>query len=186
MTIPPSHLSTTGRSYPYQRPHPSVRFSGDRIFKILRSPRIDARESITTGRCDNPIPTRFLAPKDCLKIPAQAKAGRIVFFGIDSWAPWNIKMQSQLDCTKECIDFNYFYEETENAEPVMAGNIKSKIHLKTTILIFFHYANCSTSRIIFMYALYKSTFSKIILFLSSKEVYSSMPLFLFIYRYRQY
>jgi hypothetical protein len=23
------------------------------------------------GRYDNPIPTRFLAPKDCLKIPAQ-------------------------------------------------------------------------------------------------------------------
>ncbi len=24
------------------------------------------------GRYDNPIPTRFLAPMDCLKIPAQA------------------------------------------------------------------------------------------------------------------
>jgi hypothetical protein len=32
------------------------------------------------GRNDNPIPTRFLAPIDCLKIPAQATyAG-----GIDS------------------------------------------------------------------------------------------------------
>jgi len=28
------------------------------------------------GRYDNPIPTRFLAPIDCLKIPAQ-KVGRI-------------------------------------------------------------------------------------------------------------
>ncbi len=26
-----------------------------------------------TGRYDNPIPTRFLAPEDCLKIPAQFK-----------------------------------------------------------------------------------------------------------------
>ncbi len=43
---------------------------------------IDALESILgllislqiralAGRCDNPIPTRFLVPKDCLKIPAQ-------------------------------------------------------------------------------------------------------------------
>ncbi len=35
------------------------------------------------GRYDNPIPTLFLAPIDCLKIPALAtKAG-----GIASWAP---------------------------------------------------------------------------------------------------
>jgi hypothetical protein len=37
---------------------------------------------------DNPNPTRFLAPKDCLKIPAQMSY-RIhrPFLGIDSWAP---------------------------------------------------------------------------------------------------
>ncbi len=27
------------------------------------------------GRCENPIPTRCLAPKDCLKIPAQVLLG---------------------------------------------------------------------------------------------------------------
>ncbi len=47
-----------------------------RIFKLLRSP-IDSKESISAslrslaGRYDNPIPTRFLSPIDCLKIPAQ-------------------------------------------------------------------------------------------------------------------
>ncbi len=47
-----------------------------RIFKLLRSPRIDsqgtnsARLCSLAGRYHNPIPTRFLAPVDCLKIPA--------------------------------------------------------------------------------------------------------------------
>ncbi len=58
---------------------------GDGIFKLLKSPGIDSRESIRRNRfqgidsaslCsmagwyDNPTPTRFLAPMDCLKIPA--------------------------------------------------------------------------------------------------------------------
>jgi hypothetical protein len=41
-------------------------------------PGIDSKELIPpayacslVGRYDNPIPTRFLAPIDCLKIPAQ-------------------------------------------------------------------------------------------------------------------
>ncbi len=44
-----------------------------RIFKLLRSPRIDSKEPILPGLCslagryDNPIPTRFLVPIDCLK-----------------------------------------------------------------------------------------------------------------------
>jgi hypothetical protein len=57
------------------------------MLKLLKSPRIDSKESLPpvygmygslAGRYDNPIPTRFLAPTDCLKIPAQARyAGRI-------------------------------------------------------------------------------------------------------------
>ncbi len=44
-----------------------------RIFKLLKSPRIDPKEPIHSlaGRYDNPIPSRFLAPIDCLQIPAQ-------------------------------------------------------------------------------------------------------------------
>jgi hypothetical protein len=48
-----------------------------RIFKRLWSSGIDSKEwitaslSILAGRYDNPIPTRFLASIDCLKIPAQ-------------------------------------------------------------------------------------------------------------------
>ncbi len=46
-----------------------------RIVKLLRSPRIDSKEPIPPGcvawrTCDNPIPTRFLAPIDCLTLPA--------------------------------------------------------------------------------------------------------------------
>jgi hypothetical protein len=41
----------------------------------LRSSSINSKEAIPrslAGLYDNPIPTRFLAPIDCLKIPAQA------------------------------------------------------------------------------------------------------------------
>ncbi len=52
-----------------------------RIFKLLRSQRIDYKELILpgcvvfslAGRYDNPIPIRFLTPIDCLKIPALAQ-----------------------------------------------------------------------------------------------------------------
>ncbi len=46
-----------------------------RIFKRLWSPGIDSKESIPPAYearragTNNPIPTRFLAPIDCLKIP---------------------------------------------------------------------------------------------------------------------
>ncbi len=82
---------------PFQRPMKAKHFRDDGIFKLLRSPGIDFKESIPpayvawagifkllwspgidsaslcslAGRYDNPIPTRFLAPKDCSKIPAQ-------------------------------------------------------------------------------------------------------------------
>ncbi len=43
-----------------------------RICKRLRSTRIYSKESIPpAGRYDNPIPTRFLAPRHCYKIPVQ-------------------------------------------------------------------------------------------------------------------
>ncbi len=48
-----------------------------RIFELLMSPGIDSKESIPQAYVswragyDNPIPARFLAPMDCLKIPAQ-------------------------------------------------------------------------------------------------------------------
>ncbi len=47
----------------------------DEFFKLLRSPGIDSKESITPAyvasgdRYDKPFPTRFLAPIDCSKIP---------------------------------------------------------------------------------------------------------------------
>jgi hypothetical protein len=50
------------------------------IFKLLRSPGIDTKESIPpanvawAGRYDNPIPTRFLVSINCYKIPAQVAA----------------------------------------------------------------------------------------------------------------
>ncbi len=43
--------------------------------------------SSLAGRYDNPIPTRFLAPIDCLKIPAQeGKAGATLYLnGTVAW-----------------------------------------------------------------------------------------------------
>ncbi len=47
-------------------------------FKTFKEPKNRFQETNSArlfrlaGRCDNPIPTRFLAPIDCLKIPAQA------------------------------------------------------------------------------------------------------------------
>jgi hypothetical protein len=52
----------------------SYRSARARIFKLLRRPRICRFQGINSaslcslaGRCDNPVPTRFLAPIDCLK-----------------------------------------------------------------------------------------------------------------------
>jgi hypothetical protein len=47
------------------------------ILKLLRSPESISKNpfhhpSSPLGQYDNPIPTQFLAPIDCLKIPAQA------------------------------------------------------------------------------------------------------------------
>jgi hypothetical protein len=57
-----------------------------RIFKLLRSPRIDSKEPIPPGcvawradTYDNPIPTQFLAAEDCLTIPAQDPKLKILF-----------------------------------------------------------------------------------------------------------
>jgi hypothetical protein len=58
---------------------PPTNVNKGRIFKLLRSPRIDSEEPIPPGcvalcsladRYDNTIPTRFLFYIDCLKIPA--------------------------------------------------------------------------------------------------------------------
>jgi hypothetical protein len=55
--------------------------SGVVFFKLIRSPGIDSKESIPTslcslaGRNDTAIPTRFLAPIECSKIPAQLVDG---------------------------------------------------------------------------------------------------------------
>jgi hypothetical protein len=48
-----------------------------RYFILLRSPDIDSKESISPayvareGWYENPLPTRFIDPIDCCKIPAQ-------------------------------------------------------------------------------------------------------------------
>ncbi len=62
-----------------------------RIFKRLWSQEIDSKEWIPPayecslpGRYDNRIPPQFLAPIDCLKIPAQDKIQTLG--GADAWA----------------------------------------------------------------------------------------------------
>ncbi len=54
----------------------SCKHTRAQIFKLLRSPGIDSKAWILPANVAwragtiNPIPTRFLAPIDCLKIPA--------------------------------------------------------------------------------------------------------------------
>jgi hypothetical protein len=66
----------------------SYRLARARIFKLSRSPGIDSKESIPPAYAawlsgtTTLYPTRFLAPIDCLQIPAQATY---------SWAPWKFK-----------------------------------------------------------------------------------------------
>ncbi len=47
------------------------------------------------GRYDNPIPPRFLAPIDSLKIPAQAMAGQIDFLELIPGLHKSLQMQAQ-------------------------------------------------------------------------------------------
>ncbi len=75
---------TIMRASQEQRRHHSVQ---SRFFKRLWSPGIDSKEWIPpaylrslAGRYDNPIPFRFLAPIDCLKIPAQWNLQRSTTF----------------------------------------------------------------------------------------------------------
>jgi hypothetical protein len=49
-----------------------------RIYKLLRSPRIDSKKPFPLGRYYKPIPTRFLALINCLEIPAQATQPGII------------------------------------------------------------------------------------------------------------
>jgi hypothetical protein len=58
---------------PQPHPLPPNQQARAQIYKRLSSPGIDsARLCSLAGRYDNPIPTRFPAPIDCSKIPAQA------------------------------------------------------------------------------------------------------------------
>ncbi len=62
-----------------------------RILKLLRSPGIDSKASIPPAyvawraSTRSPIPTRFLATVDCLKLPTQD-----IFFGIWLEFLWNV------------------------------------------------------------------------------------------------
>jgi hypothetical protein len=75
---PPQGYPNTAGDYFHSTTNPDMGrssrgklFSQDsraRIFKLLRSPRIESEERQI--RYDNPIPARFLAPMDCSKISA--------------------------------------------------------------------------------------------------------------------
>jgi hypothetical protein len=57
----------------------------DGIFKLLRRAGIDSASLYSlAGRYDNPIPTRFLAPVECSKIPAQLSPSFLFAVNSDS------------------------------------------------------------------------------------------------------
>jgi hypothetical protein len=49
------------------------------------------------GRYDNPIPPRFLAPIDCLKIPAQCVGRQIMLETRSCWPPGIVGNQAVLE-----------------------------------------------------------------------------------------
>jgi hypothetical protein len=82
-----------------------------RIFKLLRSPRIEGINTASiyslAGQHDKPIPTWFLAPKDCLKIPAQESRNLKKKFknSIESWMYWKaICFSLSLKDLKEALE----------------------------------------------------------------------------------
>ncbi len=64
---------------------------------------------ILAGRYDNPIPTRFLAPIDCLKIPALLFSASIL--PPSSAAPGSEPYTETLDSCR-CIFLHYMYSHT--------------------------------------------------------------------------
>jgi hypothetical protein len=70
-------------------------WSGGRIFKLFKEPKNrfqginSASLCILAGRYDNPIPTRLLAPIDCLKIPARITGSYISLVLLrKEWIGW--------------------------------------------------------------------------------------------------
>ncbi len=60
----------------------------DSVLKLLRSTGIDSASLgslAVAGRCDNPIPNRFLAPIDCSKILAQRSEPEFVLPAYIAW-----------------------------------------------------------------------------------------------------
>ncbi len=75
----------------FQKIDPASLCSLSPNFKLLRSQIIDSKQPIPPGCVawravyDNPIPSRFLAPIDCLKIPALAVRYTTNLFLLGSW-----------------------------------------------------------------------------------------------------
>jgi hypothetical protein len=61
------------------------------------------------GRYDNPIPTRFLAPVDCLKIPALL---------LELLAPWIPDESSRWGNLYDCLDCLF---QTERGDTLLGG-----------------------------------------------------------------
>jgi hypothetical protein len=75
------------------------------IFLVLRSQRIYSPSLCSpAGRYVNPTPTRFLAPIDCYKIPAQVAISRWSCRG-DGEGVERVKMCGLLHCKKKVSDF---------------------------------------------------------------------------------
>jgi hypothetical protein len=71
----------------------------DGIFKLWKRPGFDSASLFSlAGQYDNPIPTRFLAPKDCSKIPAQVEISKLQMMRMrneDLWMKDNRKVGAQ-------------------------------------------------------------------------------------------
>jgi hypothetical protein len=69
------NMKSRGRTEPNKRKYQRPNFQTFKEPKNRSQGINSARHCSKAGRYDNPIPTRFLTPIDCLKLPAQSFAG---------------------------------------------------------------------------------------------------------------
>ncbi len=94
-----AHMTRCGHTFCYacllRTIEQTARQARDGILKLFRSPGIDsARLHRLASRYDNPLPTRFLAPKDCSKIPAQLIILAVFWNRIGTFWPGGIWVQN--------------------------------------------------------------------------------------------
>ncbi len=97
-----------------------------------------ARYSLAS-RYDNPIPSWFLAPIDCLKIPALDTK----FGGVDSWAPYKFKNTASVFFFEYLFDVPFLLPEMSPSDVLHSltgvGRAKQDPKIIDNLVIFLYW-----------------------------------------------